>query len=116
MKASGMGLNMPPASFNIGVDRDRLTPAGWQSVRAPGAAGQDRYFRLTRLEVRPGYSAAVALEFPPSVPFQAPRLRYFDYEPVSRSKPARNPAVNPAISRQPARPATTMEETHDYLV
>lgn len=98
MKACGMGLHLEPDSFDIGVQCDRTTASGWQSVHAPAAAGQDRHFWLTRLEVGPGYKGAVALEISSSTPFQPPLVRYFDVKPASASRP--NPAIIPQTNRR----------------
>lgn len=83
MKASGLGLHMPPDRFHIGCP----TPNDWQSVRVPGAVSPTRHFRLTRFEASSEYEAAVALEVTGAEPLQEPRLRFFEFAPGDASWP-----------------------------
>ncbi len=57
VKAAGLGIRVPLAGFEVGVDP---RPGKVQTVRI-GAKAAARSFALADVEVRPGYAAAVAV-------------------------------------------------------
>ena len=83
IKANGAGLSIAPHTLHLGDPAD----TDWQLLCATGSTPPASVYRVRRLSMVKGLTAAVAIEVPAAQPFAPPFLNSRRYTPAQQSSP-----------------------------